>query len=218
MKNKLTQKNIRLFITAKKKKKRKMIEFYDYFDHLKNSFHWKDGFISYKITFSSDEKHLFLKYNYDIKISSDELSRIIKYHTGLKKRQENYTDTIPSLYINFKKVTILRGENFDANYREIVRYNAYAKETDLNQKTGYINENDYTRISCNHKKYVLFIKIASKFDVGSADLMKTYVSNYCHKNKKFLKKYTLYLYTRQKIFCISYLVKQLMSIPYLYYN
>ena len=70
----------------------------------------KDGFIAYKVTLSSDEKHLIekFKYSYDRKILSGELLRIIRYHRGLQKRHVNYTDAVPLLYLHFKKGTILR--------------------------------------------------------------------------------------------------------------
>lgn len=85
---------------------------------------------------SSDEEHLIkkIRHNYDRKNLSDELLRIIKYYRGLQKWQANYNDAVPSLYTYFKKSAILKGEKIDANYREIVRHNAYIKETDLNKK------------------------------------------------------------------------------------
>ena len=123
------------------------------------------------------------KHNYVRKILSNQLSRIIRYHRGLQRRQVNYTDSISSLYTHFKKGAILKGENFNANYRRNVRYNGYVKETDLNEKFVYITENDSTRISFNYEKYVMFIKRDSKFNVRSVGFMNIYVSNSYHRNR-----------------------------------
>ena len=133
---------------------------------------------------SSDEEHLIkkIRHNYDRKNLSDELLRIIKYYRGLQKWQVNYNDAVPSLYTHFKKSTILKGEKIDANYREIVRHNAYIKETDLNKKNIYITEDGYTRISFKEKSCNV-LKKKLKVDVKSTGLMKIYVSNFYNKNR-----------------------------------
>ena len=89
---------------------------------------------------SSDEKLLIkkFKHNYDRKVLSDKLLRIIRYHRELQRRQVNYANTIPSLYRHFKKSTLLNGENLDVSYGEIMKRNAYVKETDLTKKLSIL--------------------------------------------------------------------------------
>ena len=160
MKKKLVYKNVRLFITAKRKTK-KTIEFlWILWSFKKHGFQWEDGFTSYEVALSSDEKLLIkkFKHNYDRKVLSDELLRIIRYHRELQRRQVNYTNTIPSLYRHFKKSTLLNGENLDVNYGEIMKSNAYVKETDLTKKLSILLKTITPGYLLNIKIYNIYKK------------------------------------------------------------
>ena len=109
---------------------------------------------------SSDEKLLIkkFKHNYDRKVLSDKLLRIIRYHRELQRRQVNYANTIPSLYRHFKKSTLLNGENLDVNYGEIMKRNAYVKETDLTKKLSILLKTITPGYLLNIKIYNIYKK------------------------------------------------------------
>ena len=109
----------------------KMVEFYDYFDHLKKyGFTWTNSLILYQVKILPDGKNLIktFKHPYNLSLLAEEFSRIIKFID--QRRQNKQIDYMKSFSDHFKynkKGTIVTEDVLTANFRETIRYKSYIK-------------------------------------------------------------------------------------------
>ena len=106
-----------------------MIEFYDYFDHLKkHGFKWENSLISYEVKLSSARKNLIKKFQhpYDPNEIADELSKKIKYRD--LANHYNLFNCVKNVPSYFTKDKFVDEKDIERISHEIIRNNEFKKQ------------------------------------------------------------------------------------------